>query len=59
MNWLMIIIVGILAILLTVFLVIRNQKDEMEFEKELDNDYPKPRNDDGDIEIDELMDSVH
>ena len=59
MNWLIIIIVGILAIALIVFLVIRNQKDEKEFEKELDNDYPKPRSEDGNIEIDKLTDSMH
>ncbi len=59
MNWLIIIIVGILAISLIVFLVIRNQKDEKKFEKELDNDYPKARSKDGDFEIDELTDSVH
>ena len=52
MNWLIIIIVGILAIALIVFLVIRNQKDEKEFEKELNNDYPKPRSEDEEIEID-------
>ena len=59
MNWLVIIIVGILAIALIVFLVIRNQKDEKEFEKELDNDYPKPSSEDGDIEIDKLTDGMH
>jgi FtsZ-interacting cell division protein ZipA len=59
MNWLILIIVGILAIALIAFLIIRNQKDEKEFIKELDNDYPKPRSQDGDIEIDELTDSVH
>ncbi|WP_301922741.1 hypothetical protein [Ferruginibacter sp.] len=59
MNWLIIIIVGILAIALIAFLVVRNQKDEKEFEKELNNDYAKPRSEDGDIEIDELTDNVH
>jgi hypothetical protein len=59
MNWFIIIIVGILAISLIVYFIIRNQKDEKEFEKELDNDYPKPRNEHGDIEIDEQTDSVH
>jgi large-conductance mechanosensitive channel len=59
MNWLIIIIVGILVIALIVFLVLRNQKDEKQFEKKLDNDYPKPKSEDGDIEIDELTDSVH
>lgn len=59
MNWLIIIIVGIFAIALIVFLVVRNQKDKKKFEKKLNNDYPKPRSEDGDIEIDELTDSVH
>lgn len=59
MNWLIVIIVGILAIALIVFLVVRNQKDEKKLEKELYNDYPKPRNEEGDIEINELTDSVH
>jgi large-conductance mechanosensitive channel len=58
MNWLIIIIVGILAIALIVFLVIRNQKDEKEFEKELDNDYTKPNGEEGNIEIDELRDGM-
>ena len=59
MNWLVIIIVGILAIALIVFLVICNQKDEKEFEKELNNDYPKPKSKDGALEIDELTDRMH
>ncbi len=59
MNWLVIIIIGILAIALIVFLVRRNQKDEKQFEKQLDSDYPKPRTDEGDIDIDKLTDSVH
>ncbi len=59
MSWLIIIIVGILAIALIVFLIIRNQKDENEFEEKLNNDYAKPRNEEGDIEIDELTDSGH
>ncbi|MEO7317154.1 MAG: hypothetical protein ABIW47_18330 [Ginsengibacter sp.] len=59
MNWLILIIFGILAVALIVFLVIRNQKDEKDFEKELNNDYPKSRSEHGDIEIDKLTDSVH
>ena len=59
MNWLVIIIFGILAISLIVFLVIRNQKDEKDFEKELDNDYPKRGSESEDIEIDQLTGSVH
>jgi flagellar biosynthesis/type III secretory pathway M-ring protein FliF/YscJ len=59
MNWVIIIIVGVLAVALIVFLIIRNQKDEKEFEGELNNDYPKPRDEEGDIEIDEITKSVH
>ena len=59
MNCLIVIICGILAVALIVFLVIRNQKDEKDFEKELNNDYPKSRSEHGDIEIDKLTDSVH
>lgn len=56
MNWIIIIIVGILAIALIAFLVIRNQKDEKEFENELDNDYPKSKSKGGSIEIDKPTD---
>ena len=59
MKWLIIIIVGILGIALIVFLVTRNQKDEREFEKELNNDYTKPNGEEGNIEIDNLRDEKH
>lgn len=59
MNWTIIIIVGVLAIVLIVFLVRRNQKDKKEFEGELNNDYPKTKSSAGDVEIDELTDGVH
>ena len=59
MNWVIIVIVGVLAVALIVFLIIRNQKDEKEFERELNNDYPKPGDEEGDIEIDEITKSVH
>ena len=59
MKWLIIIIVGILGIALLVFLISRNQKDEREFEKELNNDYTKPNGEEGNIEIDNLRDDKH
>ena len=59
MNWLILIIFGILAIALIIFLIVRNQKDEKDFEKTLNNDYPKPKSDDEDIDIDDLTDRVH
>ena len=59
MNWVLIIVVGILAVALIVFLVIRNQKDKKKFTDQLNNDYPKREAEEADIEIDELTDSVH
>ena len=59
MNWLILIVVGIFAIALVAFLIIRNQRDKKNFKKQLNNDYPKPNSEEGDIEIDELTDSVH
>lgn len=55
MNWAVIILVGIGAIALIAFLVIRNIKDEKKFENQLKNDYRKPKDDEGDIEIEEKM----
>ena len=52
MNWPVIILFGIAAIALIVFLVIRNQKDEIEFENQLKEDYRKTKDEEGDIEID-------
>ena len=55
MNWTVLILVGIGAIALITFLVMRNLKDEKKFENQLKNDYPKPTDDKGDIEIDEVL----
>ena len=55
MNWPAIIIVGIVAIALIVFLTWRNLKDERQFEKQLKDDYHKSKDEEGDIEIDEKM----
>ena len=55
MNWLVLIPVGIGAIALIVFLIIRNQKDKKVFENQLNNDYPKPKDDESDVETDEVL----
>lgn len=55
MNWPLLILFGIAAIALIVFLVLRNQKDEKQFENKLKNDYHKSKNEEGDAEIDEVM----
>lgn len=59
MNWLTITAIAVPAIILVVFLIVKNQKDEKEFEEELKDDYIKPRNEEGDIEVDELTKNAH
>lgn len=52
MNWPVIIIVGIVAIVIIALLVWRNVKDEKQFEDQLKQDYPKSKDEEGDAEID-------
>lgn len=59
MNLPLIIVVAAAALALIVFLIIRNNKDEKKFENQLDNDYHKPRNEEGDIDVDDLTNQVH
>ncbi len=53
MNWPVIIIVGIICIALIVFTIVRNMKDEEEFEEHAHNDYPKPKHDQADADPEE------
>ncbi len=55
MNWLFLIIFSIAVIALIVFLVIRNRKDEKVFEEQINNDYPKPKTEEGDAPIEEAL----
>lgn len=55
MNWPVIIIVGIVAIVIIALLVWRNVKDEKQFEDQLKQDYPKSKDEEGDAEIDQPM----
>jgi len=55
MNWLVLIVVGIAALALIIFLIVRNQKDEKSFEEQLKQNYPKSKDEEGDVEIDEKM----
>jgi uncharacterized membrane protein len=52
MNWTVIILVSIIAIALVIFLIIRNKKDKTRFEESLTQDYRKPRDNEGEIQID-------
>ena len=53
MNLPVLIPFGILVIALIVFLVVRNQKDKNKLEDQLNNDFHKSKDEEGDIEIDE------
>ena len=55
MNWPVLIIFGIIALALIIFLIVRNQKDEKEFEDNIKNDYHKPKDEEGDTEIDNVI----
>ena len=54
MNRSIIIIVALVA-----FLIIRNQKDEKKFIETIINDYPHPRDEEGDTKVDGLKSKVH
>ena len=54
MNWAVLIPVGIILVALVVFLVLRNIKDEKKFEKQLNEDYHKSKEEENDAEIDEV-----
>ena len=41
MNWLVLIIVGIVLIALLTFLILRNKKDKTDFEQQINQDYKK------------------
>jgi hypothetical protein len=47
-----IIIVGVLALLILIFLIIRNQKDKKEVIDQIKNDYPKSKDEEGDADVD-------
>jgi flagellar biosynthesis/type III secretory pathway M-ring protein FliF/YscJ len=59
MNWTIIIIVSVLALALVVFLIIRNQKDEEKFEETIMNNYPHPRDEEGDTNSNDTINKVH
>jgi hypothetical protein len=53
MNWPFLVLFGLAAVALIVFLVRRNQKDEKKFEKQLNEDYPKSKDEEGDAAIED------
>ena len=55
MNWPILILFGMAAIALVIWLAIRNQQDEKEFEQQLNNDIKKDQADPDDPETDEVV----
>ncbi|NJO25225.1 MAG: hypothetical protein HC867_04740 [Bacteroidia bacterium] len=55
MNWPVIIISGVCAIALIVFLLQRNLKDKRDLENKINRNYRKPRDNEGDIDVEEAM----
>ncbi len=55
MNWFILIPVGAVLIALVTFLVMRNVKDEIKFEEQVNNDYHKSKEEEGDTDIEEIM----
>ena len=55
MNWYILIPTGLVLISLVIFLILRNQKDEKEFEDVLKGDYPKPLVEKKDEEIEDRL----
>jgi large-conductance mechanosensitive channel len=55
MNWFAIIAVSIIVIALVVFLIVRNIKDEKEFERKLNQDYHHSKDVEGDVDEEEAV----
>jgi uncharacterized membrane-anchored protein YhcB (DUF1043 family) len=55
MNWPVLLIVGIAILALLFFLVKRNLKDEKVFEEQLNNDYHKTKDEEGDVDSEEII----
>lgn len=55
MNWYIIIIVALIVIALLVFLVVRNQKDEKDFEQQANQNYHHTKDAEGDVDEEEML----
>jgi hypothetical protein len=55
MNWPFLVLFGLAAVALIVFLVRRNQKDEKKFEKQLNEDFHKSKDEEGDAAAEDAM----
>ena len=50
MNWFIIILVGLAALILIGFIIKRNFKDEKAFEQQLNTDYKKPKDEEEELD---------
>lgn len=55
MNWIVLLLFGIAVFVLIFFLIKRNKKDEKDYEREIKNDYPKPKERIGEIDTEDPM----
>ncbi|MEO6252635.1 MAG: hypothetical protein ABIO79_04985 [Ferruginibacter sp.] len=55
MNMPVLILFGVAAIALIVFLVVRNKKDKEKLEEDLNEDFHKSKDEEGDAEIDNVL----
>ena len=53
MNWVWLIILGVIVLGLIIFIVRKNLKDKIELEEKIKRDYRKPKDDEGDVEIED------
>ncbi len=54
MNWLFLIFFGIAVVVIIVFLIRHNKQDKKAFEKQLNQDYHKPKKEEGDIDAEDI-----
>ncbi len=55
MNWYILIPTGLVLIALVIFLILRNQKDEKEFEHQLNDDFPVSKEEEKDRDIEKIV----
>jgi hypothetical protein len=55
MNWYILIPFTIIVVALIVWLIIRNQKDEVKFEDQLNQNYHKEKDEEGDVDTEEIL----
>lgn len=55
MNLFILIPFGVIAIALIVFLIVKNQKDKQSFKQQINQNYPKIKDKEGDVDVEELV----